>query len=110
MNDFLQKKCQSCVGNIEKINYADAKIYLQQIPFWQLRDDGLAIYRIFNFKNFKQTMFFINAVAFVCEQEGHHPDVTFSYNYCEIVFTSHELNALSENDFICAAKVNALSS
>jgi 4a-hydroxytetrahydrobiopterin dehydratase len=108
MSDFSQKKCQACQGFSEKIASEDALIFLRQVPKWQLRNDGLAIIRRFNFKNFKQTMFFINAVAFLCEREGHHPDAHFSYNFCEIAFTTHELGGLSENDFICAAKVDQL--
>lgn len=108
MNDFVNKKCGACVGIGEKIGRDDALIYLQQLPSWILSEDGLFISRKFNFKNFKQTMFFINAVAFLCEKEGHHPDVKFSYNYCDIAFTSHELGGLSENDFICASKVDLL--
>lgn len=110
MSNFIYKKCQACVGLTEKINREDALAFLQQIDSWQLSIDGLSIYRRFNFKDFKETMLFINATAFICEQEGHHPDAKFSYNYCEVAFTSHELGGLSENDFICAAKVNALLS
>lgn len=110
MSDWATKKCQACSGFSSKIERDDALIYLKQLPNWQLSDDSLSISRRFEFKNFKQTMFFINAVAFVCESEGHHPDAKFSFNYCEIAFTTHELGGLSENDFICAAKVSQLLS
>ncbi len=108
MSDFLSKTCQACSGFTSKIERSDAIIYLQQLDGWSINDDSLSIFRRYNFKNFKQTMFFINALAFVCEKEGHHPDVKFSYNYCEVAFTTHELGGLSENDFICASKVNQL--
>ncbi len=84
--------------------------YIQQIMNWQKIHDNTAIWRRIEFKNFKQTMFFVNAIAYICEQECHHPDVRLGYNYCEITFTTHELNGLSENDFICAAKINKLLS
>ncbi len=108
MNDWVTKKCQSCAGLTNKIEREDAVIYLRQLSAWELDSAALSIKKRFNFKNFKQTMFFINAVAFLCEREGHHPDVSFGYNYCEITFTTHELGGLSENDFICAAKVEQL--
>ena len=110
MNDFVTKKCESCVGLSQKLERDDALTYLRQLPEWNLHSDNLSISRKFTFKNFKQTMFFINAVAFICEKEGHHPDVKFSYNYCDIAFTSHELGGLSDNDFICASKVDLLLS
>ena len=82
--------------------------YHNQVPMWQLIDNK-SLHRHFEFKNFKQTMFFINAMAYIVEQEIHHPDVKFGYNYCDITFTTHDIgNCISENDFICAAKINQL--
>ncbi len=108
MSDWLQKKCQACAGMTDKIAREDALIYLRTIPDWNLDATNNLINRHFEFKNFKQTMFFINAVAFVCEKEGHHADIKFGYNYCDINLTTHELGGLSENDFIIAAKINQL--
>lgn len=53
-------------------------------------------------------MFFVNAVAFIAEQERHHPDIALGYNYCKLMFTTHDVDGLSEKDFSCAAKVNQL--
>ncbi len=101
-----------CVRSVDKKLLDIIKIndYLQQIKNWQLIHDTTAIWQRIEFKNFKQTMFFVNALAYICEQECHHPDFRIGYNYCEITFTTHELNGLSENDFICAAKINQLLS
>lgn len=107
-SDFKTKSCSACNGFTEKIGRDDALSYLKGLPDWALSEDGTSIYRKFNFKNFKQTMFFINAVAFLCEREGHHPDAKFSFNYCDLAFMTHELGGLSENDFICAYKVDDL--
>lgn len=108
MSDWSTKKCQSCSGFKEKIKLEDAKVYLRHIIGWELMSDNLVIFRRYQFKNFKQTMFFVNALAFICETEGHHPDLLVGYNYCEVRFTTHELKGLSENDFICASKINDL--
>lgn len=108
MSDWLDKKCQACSGFSSKIESHDAIDYLKQLADWQLSTDALSIYRNFEFKNFKQTMFFMNAIAFLCEKEGHHPDVKLGFNYCNVSFTTHELGGLSENDFICASKINQL--
>lgn len=103
------KKCQACEGFKTALSHADAADFMPQIPGWTLDQSGHSIFRRFEFKGFPKVMMFLNAVAFIAQSEGHHPDVHLGYNYCEITFTTHALNGLSENDFICAAKVNALS-
>lgn len=83
--------------------------YMQTIhSAWEIRANGALISRSFKFKNFSKTMFFVNAVANMADQQGHHPDVEFGYNYCRIKFTTHEANGLTSNDFICAKKVDGL--
>lgn len=108
MIDLAKKKCQACSGFSEALDKASAEKLLAEIPGWTT--DGKWIRREFQFKNFSQVMFFVNAVAFIAYQEGHHPDVEFGYNYVHLRYTTHELKGLSENDFICAAKVNQLIS
>ncbi len=106
--DFQSKQCQSCEGMTEAMAKEVAAEFMAQIPGWQLADDGKSIARCFEFKGFSKVMMFLNAMAWIVQAEGHHPDVSFGYNYCEITFTTHALQGLSENDFICAAKINAL--
>ena len=106
MQNLASQNCQKSTEISKLENLTD---YLTQTPLWKLNPDNSSIYRKFEFKNFKQTMFFINAAAYVCEQQGHHPDANFGYNYCEIAFTTHDAGGLSINDFICAAKIDALS-
>ena len=107
MIEWLDKKCQSGNAGI-KVTHEEALNYLEEFSGWVLDDSLTKITKRFEFKNFKQTMFFMNAVAFLCEAEVHHPDVKLGFNYCEITFTTHDVHGLSENDFICAAKVNHL--
>jgi len=85
-----------------------SKQHLEQVPGWKLADDGASISRTFKFKDFLTTISFINAMAYIAEQQGHHPDFSAGYNYCEVHYTTHAIGGLSENDFICAAKINAL--
>jgi 4a-hydroxytetrahydrobiopterin dehydratase len=70
--------------------------------------DAKSIRRRFEFKGFYKTMGFVNAMAWVANAENHHPDFSTGYNYCDVTFTTHAIDGLSENDFICAAKINAL--
>jgi 4a-hydroxytetrahydrobiopterin dehydratase len=75
---------------------------------WRLAADGLSLRREFAFRDFYRTMSFVNAVAHVANIEDHHPDLEVGYNYCRMVFTTHSIKGLSENDFICAAKVDLI--
>jgi 4a-hydroxytetrahydrobiopterin dehydratase len=82
--------------------------YLTQVEKWHFSPETNFIWRSYEFKNFKQTIFFINALAFMCEKECHHPTVTFTYNTCQVEFNTHDINGISINDFICAKKADNL--
>jgi 4a-hydroxytetrahydrobiopterin dehydratase len=79
-----------------------------QIAGWSLTEDGGAIRRTFAFRNYYETIAFVNAVAWVVHREDHHPDLEVGYNRCTVHFSTHSVHGLSENDFICAAKIDAI--
>lgn len=106
--DLSNKHCVPCEGGVDSIDRQTAEKMLAEVPGWALSDDGKMINRRFEFKGFLSTMSFINAMAWLVNREDHHPDFSAGYNYCEVGFTTHAIDGLSENDFICAAKVNAL--
>lgn len=108
MSELEQKHCKPCEGGASVLAPEKVEHLLRQVPGWSVSDDGKSITRKFQFKGFFRTMSFINAMAWIANQEGHHPDFSAGYNYCRVTFTTHELDGLSENDFICAARVNAL--
>jgi 4a-hydroxytetrahydrobiopterin dehydratase len=109
MNELLAKKCAPCEGGVAALDATAAHHYLQQLSAdWQLDADGKAIRHEYAFKNFYRTMSFVNAVAHIANTEDHHPDLQVGYNYCRIKFSTHAIDGLSENDFICAAKIDAL--
>ncbi len=110
MSDLTGKHCVPCEGGVAPLDTAAAQHYLQKLSLgWQLDTDGKSIRREYAFKNFYRTMSFVNAVAHIANSEDHHPDLEIGYNYCRIRFTTHAIGGLSENDFICAAKIDALS-
>jgi 4a-hydroxytetrahydrobiopterin dehydratase len=90
------------------MNREEAETTMDQVPGWVLGADGASIHRRFEFKGFYKTMSFINAMAWIANAENHHPDFSAGYNFCDVSFTTHAIGGLSENDFICAAKINAL--
>ncbi len=85
-------------GEIDKL--------LKQLDGWVLQGDSIA--KTYAFKNYFQTMAFVNAAAWVSHREDHHPDIVVGYNQCLVSYVTHAINGLSENDFICAAKLDAL--
>lgn len=77
---------------------------------WKIHDDDLEIQRTFAFKNYYQTIAFVNALAWIAHREDHHPELQVSYKHCVVHYSTHSVGGLSENDFICAAKIDALLS
>lgn len=111
MGELSEKKCKPCEGGVAPLSREQAEGLLQQLqPGWQLIEDAHALHRAFTFKDFYRTMSFVNAVAHVANIEDHHPDLTVGYGYCRVRYSTHAIGGLSENDFICAAKIDALAS
>lgn len=108
MEKLTQQKCVPCEGDIEPMSPSQAKTLLSQIPTWQLNETATEISREFKFKGFYKTIAFVNAVAWVANQEGHHPDLEVGYDRCVVHYHTHAIAGLSQNDFICAAKIDRL--
>ncbi|CAM4462809.1 MAG: Putative pterin-4-alpha-carbinolamine dehydratase [Legionellaceae bacterium] len=108
MEETLAKRCIPCEGGIESLTQERIQNLLQEIPGWQLDTLQKSIFRHFSFKNFYEVMAFVNAIAWLANSENHHPNISLSYNECMISYTTHSISGLTENDFICAAKINAL--
>jgi 4a-hydroxytetrahydrobiopterin dehydratase len=109
MNTFAERRCQPCEGNVAAYTAVQASSSLKELaPDWQLVEDGKALEREFKFRDFFRTMSFVNALAHIANIEDHHPDLEVGYNYCRVRYSTHALNGLSDNDFICAAKIDRL--
>jgi 4a-hydroxytetrahydrobiopterin dehydratase len=104
--DLAQKKCKPCEGGVSPLTPAEIEMLLGQLQGWQ--HAGGVITKTFEFKNYYQTMAFVNAVAWMAHREDHHPDLAVGYSRCRVDYSTHAIGGLSENDFICAAKVDAL--
>ncbi len=105
-NDLSAKHCKPCEGGTPPLPPNQIREVLERLPGWT--SDGRAIARIFSFKNHYETMAFVNAVAFISHREDHHPVMEVGYKTCAVRYSTHSVGGLSENDFICAAKVDAL--
>lgn len=108
MSDLKSNHCVACEGGVPTLTPEAIQSLLLEIKKWELNNEGTMITRHFTFKNFYKTMAFVNAVAWISNQENHHPDMEVGYNYCKVNYHTHAIQGLSKNDFICAAKVDAL--
>ena len=108
MSDLSTKSCKPCEGGVSKLTNEQALTFLKQLNDWRLVDDSKAISKLFKFKNYYETLAFVNASAWISHRENHHPDLTVSYNTCTVKYMTHAIDGLSDNDFICAAKIDAL--
>ena len=104
--DFARKKCKPCEGGARPFPAKKVRQYLRQIEGWSFKKGKIG--RDFMFKNYYETISFVNAVAWICHREDHHPDIEFGYKTCRVSFWTHAIGGISENDFICAAKINEL--
>lgn len=105
MTDLL---IMHCTSRPQALDSDEVATYLSQLDGWEYESDSPQIRREFRFRNYYETMAFVNAVAWIANSEDHHPDMIVTYNRCTVSYTTHSVNALSLNDFICASKIDAL--
>ncbi|WP_339857415.1 4a-hydroxytetrahydrobiopterin dehydratase [Pseudohongiella acticola] len=110
MSDLITRECKPCAKDASPMGAEQVKQYLAIIDAgWKVENEGKQISRTFKFDNYYQTSAFVNAVVWIAHGEDHHPDITFGYNKATVVYSTHAIGGLSENDFISAAKVDALT-
>ncbi len=109
--NLTQKKCKPCEGGTLPMQKEDAVKLMTQVSGWQLLQiNGTdAIEKKFKFKDFAEAMRFVNKVAALAEEEGHHPGIKINWNKVALQLTTHAIKGLSENDFIMAAKIDELA-
>lgn len=108
MTELRTIRCVGCEGGIPALSSDEVSSFLKEIKDWKVSGDNKSIHKRFEFKNFYKTMAFVNAIAWIANQENHHPDLHVGFNYCDVTYTTHAIKGLSKNDFICAAKVDGL--
>lgn len=106
--DLVNKTCVPCQGGIDPLTLGEATAMMDQVPGWELTHDGRRLERTFKFADFRQANAFADRVGDLAEAEDHHPEITFGWGYTRVAIWSHKIDGLHENDFIFAAKANAL--
>jgi len=109
MRNLSQQHCYAAEAGLEPLKAEEiAELKPQVDDEWHLSENGMVIERLFRFSDYYETLSFVNAVAWIAHSEDHHPDMQVSYNKCLVAYTTHAVDGLSINDFICAAKVDDL--
>ena len=107
--DLTSKHCKPCEGGVDPLTREQTDALLTDLhKDWAVDESGKEISRTYTFKNYYQTMAFVNALAWIAHGEDHHPDIEVGYKRCHVRYSTHAIGGLSENDFICAAKLDAL--
>jgi 4a-hydroxytetrahydrobiopterin dehydratase len=97
---------ETCAPGRAKLPDADLGPLMKLLPEWEIK--GIVLAKTFRFDNYHETMAFVNALAFIAHREDHHPDLGVHYNRCVVNWSTHDAGGLTLNDFICAAKTEAL--
>jgi 4a-hydroxytetrahydrobiopterin dehydratase len=97
-----------CVHKAPKLELGQVEALLSEVPGYKVDEARRAIRKEYAFPDFYETIAFVNALAYIANQEDHHPDLEVGYGKCKVSFSTHDAGGLTENDFICAARVNAL--
>ena len=100
------RRCTPCHGDTPALGDAEAGALLAELRGWLIESGRLI--KLYPFRNFHETMAFVNALAWIAHREDHHPVLIVEYNKCRVEYYTHAIDGLSENDFICAAKCDAL--
>ena len=106
MNELARKKCVPCEGGVAPLTAEQVRPMLKGLQGWS--QDGKAIAKTFQFKNYYETMAFVNATAWISHREDHHPDLEVGYNKCAVMYSTHSAGGITAKDIECAGKIEKL--
>lgn len=108
LTELALEHCRPLRGSEHALDPAQASALLADLPGWQIAEPGL-LHKEFTFASYAVTLLFVNTVAGLAERENHHPDLEVGYGRVRVGYSTHDVAGLSRNDFICAAKIEALA-
>jgi 4a-hydroxytetrahydrobiopterin dehydratase len=103
---LVRRKCKPCEGGVEPMTTVQIHRMLKGLSGWDYKNGQ--VQKTFKFRDYYETMAFVNATAWISHREDHHPDIAVGFSQATVAYMTHAINGISENDFICAAKVDAL--
>jgi len=108
--ELVKKRCAPCDEQLPLLSVPRIAEFVNQLhPDWQVSADSTMLQRRFVFKGFAKATYLVNLCIWLADREGHHPDVTFGWGYCVVCLSTHDVRGLTENDFIWAAHLDALT-
>ena len=107
--ELARLHCEPRKGSENALDGSRVRVLLALLPGWQAADDGKSILKAFQFRDFHETLGFVNAVGWMANRQDHHPDLEVGYNRCMVHWSTHDVGGLSMNDFICAARVELIA-
>ena len=110
MNELINKKCEACRIDAPKVTDEEIPSLMSQIPLWDIIEENniKKLTCLFKFSDYEQSLVFTNKVAALADEEDHHPQITLEWGKVEVIWWSHKIQGLHQNDFICAAKTDRL--
>ncbi|MCG6886715.1 MAG: 4a-hydroxytetrahydrobiopterin dehydratase [Proteobacteria bacterium] len=108
MSALAERECTALPKGTPPLDADQAAHLLNEVPGWKITPTGTALQREFCFKDYYQTMAFVNAIAWIAHRTDHHPDLSVGYNRCTVTYSTHSIGGLSDNDFVCAARIDQL--
>jgi len=108
INKLLNGQCRVVSKEEEAMNLSQIEEFRHLTPQWQFCANDNVLSRIFHFDSYPQTIEFVNSVAAIAEAQNHHPDILVTYKRCKVCYKTHTVNGITENEFICAAQIDAL--
>ena len=110
MNELINKKCEACRIDAPKVTDEEIPSLMSQIPLWDIIEENniKKLTCLFKFSDYEQSLVFTNKVATLADEEDHHPQITLEWGKVKVIWWSHKINGLHQNDFICAAKTDRL--
>lgn len=107
MSDLADRQCVPCRGGVPPMTGEEIPRFSSQLPNWQVVNEH-HLKRSYQFKDFRETLDFVNQVGALAEEQGHHPDICFGWGKAEITIWTHKIDGLTESDFVLAAKIDKL--
>jgi 4a-hydroxytetrahydrobiopterin dehydratase len=105
---LAEKRCTPCRGGVPPLTHEEAERFHAQAPDWELLEDDHRIQRNFRFRNFRESLIFVQKIGELAEVEGHHPDISFGWGHATVSLQTKKIKGLHENDFIMAAKIDRI--
>lgn len=107
MTELAERQCIPCRGGVPPLTAQEIEPLIAELRDWQVIN-GHHLQKAYRFKNFRETLDFVNRIGQLAEEQGHHPDICFGWGKADVTIWTHKIDGLTESDFVLAAKIDRL--